>query len=293
MSLGLLSIIKRWGGKFTVWFFLLFFFLLLVRFPYGELKNWVIYEAGKQAGVQVVMSDSDILFPFGLAMADVTFSSENRATFFITPRLEKLVFRGSPFMLFSDEKVITFELVNGGKGKGQVSILDGGLSINIDTEEIKMDGLMVDNRLAIDEGIMSLSGKMEVYNEVSRGDADLALTVRGVLLRGVNPLLPEILISQLYAHAEKRGSQLLIKSLEADLQGIKVKGDGKITLNQNMKKSRLALKADVDISGAKEGPLKDYLPFLRSMVGQRDRFNILLSGDMDRPEIKLDGKRIR
>ncbi|MBE9504944.1 MAG: type II secretion system protein GspN [Proteobacteria bacterium] len=287
-----MSAINRRGGKFTAWFFLLFFFLLLVRFPYGELKSWAISEAGKKAGVQVVMSDSDFLFPFGLAITDVTFSSENPKTFFITPRLEKLVLRGSPFMFFSDEKVIEFELVNGGKGKGHVSISGGGLTVNIDTEEIKMDGLMVGNRLVIDEGTLSLSGNMEVYNEVSRGEGDLALTVRGVLLRGINPLLPEILISQLDAHAEKKGSQLLINSLKADLQGIKVKGDGKINLDQNMKKSRLALKADVDLSGAKEGPLKDYLPFLKGMVGQRDRFNVLLSGDLEKPNVKLDGKSI-
>lgn len=290
--MGLLSAIKWRGGKFAAWFFLLFFILLVFRFPYGELKNWIIFEAGKKAGVQVVMSDSDILLPFGLAMSDVTFSSENPKTFFIAPRLEKLVFRMSPFTLFSDEKIIKFELVNGGKGKGQVNISGKSLTVNIDAEGIIMDGLSVGNTLAIDEGAINLSGGIEVFKELSLGEGALSLSVSGVLLQGVNPLLPEILVSQLNADIEKKGPQLLIKSLEADLQGIKLKGDGKITLNQNMKKSRLSLNADVDISGAKEGPLKDYLPFLMGMVGQRDRFNILLSGDLERPEVKLDGKSI-
>ena len=283
-----MSLIKKERGKYALSFFILFIILVIIRFPYEETKRWAISEVSKEAGINLVMSESNIVFPFGLEMQDVAISSRNQS--FALPKIERLSFKTSPFALFSNEKTVHFNITNGGEGMGKVIVADGKIKVELDLNNIEVGGINYGSKLAVDKGTVTILGDIEISNNILKGDGSFKVGSKNLFIRGISPFLPEVNVNNVEASIIKSGGTLSINSLNTDIGGVTLAGDGNLKLNKNIKRSNISFKGDLNVAGAKEQYLKSYISFLQSMVGKKDQFKVAIKGNVSRPKLTLDGK---
>lgn len=262
--------------------------LIVIRFPYEEIKSWAISAISKEAGINLDMSESNIVFPFGLEMEDVALSSKNQS--FSLPKIERLSFKVSPFDLFSDEKTVHFKITNGGTGAGKFIITNGNIKVELDAKNIEIGGIVYGNNQAIDRGSVTIIGDMEIANNILKGNGSFKVEANDLFIRGISPFLPEVNVSNVGASILKSEGELTINSFKSDIGGVTLTGDGNLKLNKNMKKSNVKFKGDLNVAGAKEKYLKSYISFLKTMVGKKDSFKLALAGNIARPKLTLDGK---
>lgn len=276
--------------KYTLCFLLALFFFILVRFPYGELKRWAISTLGERAGIEIEIADAGFLFPLGMEMKNVTLRREGENGFTL-PGLENLALKAGPGIIFADEKTVRFRVVKGGSGGGTVRFTEGGATIKIESEGIEMDGLTYGSGVEIERGRFSLNGELTFRDSYLNGDGGVSVAARDILARGISPFIPELSMGSVNMTAEMREGEILLKSVAAEIEGIEIKGEGKVILSNNPMKSRIDLIADVDI-GKGGGPLKEFMPLLKGIGGEGSRFRVVISGDLKKPKLSVNGMEV-
>ena len=101
--------------------------------------------------------------------------------------------------------------------------------------------------------------------------------------------MPQLASKNLKIRLEKQGSDLLVKSVNGNVEGIDIKGDGKITLKQEIGNSGINLKLALDTSGSRNETI---VPLLSMVAGGADRLSVDLSGTLMRPKTLINGKKV-
>ena len=281
--------IKKPSFIYGLAFFLLLIFFAALRFPYSDFKLWALSAAGKKAGAEVSASEISFLFPLGMEFKDLSFFGKINGKRIKSPDFKLIGFRFKLLSIFSDEKRVSFYIENGGKGEGTIGLTGSAARVIIDSENIDISGLSYASDLDVESGTISLIADATLSSDVLKSEGDIDLATKGLMLKGNAIFVPQVASDNLNIRLKKQGSDLLVKSLNGNVEGIDIKGDGKITLKQDIGKSGIKLKLALDTSGSKN----DTIVSLLGMVsGGADRLTVDLSGTLMRPKTLINGKKV-
>ena len=81
----------------------------------------------------------------------------------------------------------------------------------------------------------------------------------------------------------------MVKSLNGNVEGIEIKGDGKIVLKQDLVKSGIKLKLALDSSGSKNETI---VPLLSMVSGGAASLSVDITGTLMRRKTLINGKKV-
>ena len=283
----------KWGRiKGAVLFIGLVVFFVIIRLPYDEIKNWAISSIAHRTGLIIDMKETRLLFPIGLKLRDVTFRMDNPKLSFVSPKLKALSFRPNLLSLFTGEKALTFEIAGKGRVSGVVIIKDNGSDIELESKDFILAGAGYGKKFRIDRGSLDLNGRLFVSQNHLEGGGELSFSASDLLLVDISPVAPKIKVDTLSAATQKDGAQINLKSFNANVEGVRISGSGRINLSDDPARSRLEISADVDMAGSREdGAFNDFIPLIKGISGG-DRFKLRLSGDFSKPALSINGKKV-
>lgn len=281
--------IKKPSFKYGLAFFLLLIFFAALRFPYSDFKLWALSAAGKKAGVEISASEISFLLPIGMEFKDLSLSGKINGKRISSPHFKLIGFRFKLLSIFSDEKRVSFYIENGGKGEGTVGLTSSAARVIVDAENIDISGLSYASDLDVESGAISLKADATLSRDLLKSEGDIDLATKGLMLKGTAIFVSQLASDRLNIRLEKQGSDLLVKSVNGNVEGIDIKGDGKIALKQDIVKSGINLKLSVDTSGSKNETI---VPLLSMVAAGADRFTVDLSGTLMRPKTLINGKKV-
>lgn len=281
--------IKKPSFIYGLAFFLLLIFFATLRFPYSDFKMWALSAAGKRAGVEINASEISFLLPIGMEFKDLSLSGKINGKRIKSPDFKLIGFRFKLLSIFSDEKRVSFYIENGGKGEGTVGLSSDSARIIIDSEDIDISGLSYAGDLEIESGEVTLKADVTLSSDALKSEGDVDLAMKGLMLKGAAIFVPQLASDNFKILLKKEGRDLVVKSVNGDVEGIDIKGDGKITLKQDIVKSAINLKLALDTSASKN---ESIVPLLTMVSGGDDRFSVDLSGTLMRPKTLINGKKV-
>ena len=270
-------------------FFLLLIFFAALRFPYSDVKLWALSAAGKKAGAEISASDISFLLPLGMEFENLKFSGKVNGKRINFPDFKLIGFRFKLLSIFSDEKRVSFYLENGGKGEGTVGLTRSTAIINVTAENIDISGLSYGSDLDVESGEVTLKADAILFRDLLKSEGEIDLATKGLMLKGAAIFLPQFASDDFQMLLKKQGSNLLVKSLTGDVEGVDIKGEGEITLNQDIVNSRINMKFSIDTSGSKNETI---VPLLAMVSGGAERLSVDLSGTLRRPKTLINGKKV-
>jgi type II secretion system protein N len=275
--------------KYGLAFFLLLIFFAALRFPYSDLKLWALSAAGKKAGVEISASEISFLFPIGMEFRDLKFSGKINGRRLRSPDFKLIGFRFKLLSIFSKEKRVDFYIENGGKGEGTIGLAGTEARVIIDSEDIDISGLGYADDLDVESGRVTLKADTTLSGDVLKSKGDIDLSTKGLMLKGAAIFVPQLASDRLNIRLKKEGSDLLVKSLNGNVEGIEIKGDGKIVLKQDLVNSGINMKLALDSSGSKNETI---VPLLSMVSGGADSLSVDISGTFMRPKTLINGKKV-
>ena len=281
--------IKKPSFIYGLAFLLLLVFFAALRFPYSDFKLWALSAAGEKAGVEISASEISFLLPIGMEFKDLKLSGNINGKLIKSPDFKLIGFRFKLLSIFSDEKRVSFYIENGGKGEGTIGFTGSAARIVIDSENVDISGLSYGSDLDVESGTISLKADATLSRNVLKSEGDIDLAAKGLMLKGAAIFVSQLASDNLKIRLKKQGSDLLVKSLNGNVEGIDIKGDGKITLKQDIGKSGINLKIELDTSGSANETI---VPLLGMVAGGADRLSIDLSGTLMRPKTLINGKKV-
>lgn len=281
--------IRSSSTGFGVAFFLLLVFFVALRLPYSDFKLWALSAAGRKAGVEISASEVSFLFPVGLELKDLKIAGKVNGRRISSPDLKLIGFRFKLFSIFSDEKRVSFYIENGGSGEGALGLSGSAARVLIDSKDIDISGLSYGGDLDVESGEISLKADATFPRDLLKSKVDADFAAKGLLLKGAAIFLPQLASDNLMVRLKKEGNALLLESVEGKVEGIEIKGDGKITLSQNMADSGINMKLAIDSSGSKNETI---VPLLAMVSGGAERLSVDLSGTLMRPKTLINGKKV-
>lgn len=270
-------------------FFLLLIFFAALRFPYSDLKLWALSAAGKKAGAEISASDISFLLPIGMEFEDLKFSGKVNGKRINFPDFKLIGFRFKLLSIFSDEKRVSFYVENGGKGEGELGLTASEAIINVAAENIDISGLSYGSDLDVESGEVTLKADAILFRDLLKSEGEIDLATKGLMLKGAAIFVPQLASDDFQILLKKQGSNLLVKSLTGNVEGVDIKGEGKITLNQDIVNSRINMKFSIDTSGSKN---ESIVPLLGMVSGGAERLSVDLSGTLRRPKTLINGKKV-
>jgi len=283
-------------GKKKVKYALLFLFALLVfaiiRAPYRELKMSAVRSLAMRAGMEVSLAESRFILPLGIEIKDLIIKGNSPKGRFVSPRLEELSLRLKLSTLFSDSRLINFRIVSGGVGEGSALFGNDSLKLQLAAANISVAGLRYGDNFEVRRGRVSVNGNFDFESNHLTGDASVAASGNDLLVRGLSPLLPDISIDSISLKADKSGEKIKLGSIEADSEGLRLKGSGKVLLKGDLPGSRVDIKAKVDIRNGANGAFGTFLPFLGAFSARKGELELEVHGEARRPEVSVNGQKI-
>ncbi|MDT8316691.1 MAG: type II secretion system protein GspN [bacterium] len=270
-------------------FFLLLVFFAVLMFPYADVKLWALSAAGKKAGAEISASEISFLFPVGMELKDLKFSGKVNGKRLRSPDFKLIGFRFKLLSLFSEEKRVSFYIENGGKGEGEIGLTAGAARIIIDSEDIDISGLSYADDLDVESGEVTLKADATLSRDLLESEGAMDLAAKGLMLKGSAIFVPQLASDRLKVRLEKEGSDILIKAVNGNVEGIEIKGGGRITLRQDVVNSGINLKLTLDTSGSKNETI---VPLLGMVSGGADRLSVDISGTLMRPKTLINGKKV-
>lgn len=268
----------------------LFFLFFLMRFPFGEVKIWAISSAARAAQLDISLRDSSFLLPLGLELEDLIIVQKSGV--FVTPKIDALGIKINPFSLIGNRKELSFYITNGGRGSGSITLEKNRAIISIESKLIHIGGLEFEKEASVERGKVSISGDMTLSNDYREGEGSLHVGGSDLMLRNISPFAPALSLKEFSAKVEKKGATVNITSLSLDMEGLLFKGSGSVNLAKPFEKSALDLGGKVDLSNGSSGSLSAIVSMIRGITGGGDTFNLRLSGNINRPDVKINDKKL-
>lgn len=281
--------IKKLSFIYGLAFFLLLIFFAALRFPYSDVKLWALSAAGKKAGAEISASEISFLLPIGMEFKDLKFSGKVNGKRIRFPDFKLIGFRFKLLSIFSKEKRVSFYIENGGKGEGTIGLTGTTARVIIDSEDIDISGLSYAGDLNVESGKVTLKADATLSRDALKSKGDIDLATKGLMLKGAAIFVPQLASENLNILLKKEGSNLLVKSLNGNVEGIEIKGDGKIVLKQDLVKSAIKLKLTLDSSGSKNETI---VPLLSMVSGGAASLSVDISGTLMRPKTLINGKKV-
>ena len=281
--------ISKPSFKYGLAFFLLLLFFAALRFPYSDLKLWALSAAGKKAGAEISASEISFLLPIGMEFRDLKFSGKVNGRRLRSPDFKLIGFRFKLLSIFSKEKRVGFYIENGGKGEGTIGLAGTEARIIIDLEDIDISGLGYADDLDVERGRVTLKADATLSRDALKSKGDIDLATKELMLKGAAIFVPQLASENLNIILKKEGSDLLVKSLNGNVEGIEIKGGGKIVLKQDIANSVINMKLALDSSGSKN---ESIVPLLSMVSGGEDSLSVDISGTLMRPKTLINGKKV-
>lgn len=283
--------LKKERRRYAALFIALFLLFFIARFPLKEARLWAISKAAASAELNISLGDSSLLLPLGLELENFAVAGKKRP--FVTPEIERFGIRANPISLIGGRKTFSFYIVNGGEGKGTVTLEDGRAEIAIDSTNIKTGGLRLENGASIEHGKISINGKATATADYMEGKGSLQVEGSDMLLKDASPFAPLLPLKEFSAKLEKNGANLKIKSLALAVDGLLFNGQGTVTLAKPATNSTLNLSGEVNLSKSSDSsPIYGLISMIRGMTGNEDSFTVQVSGTAMRPDLRINGKKL-
>ncbi len=286
------KIIRKRQVKIVLSFLFVLIVFVIIRAPYREIKIYVIQSLARRVGIEISLTDSRLALPLGIELENLIIKTDTPKTKFISPRIDKLSLQLEAATIFSGARSINFEILNGGTGKGNLFFDNESLVLQLVAADLNIAGLQYGNQFKVKKGEISIDGNIDINSNILTGNASVSASGNSLLIYWSSPFLPEILVDRFSITANKKNKKIDLRISEMSGEGIKLEGQGKITLNEQLPGSRINLKAKVEIKNGENGALGSYLPFLEAFSGRKKDINVTINGRMFAPRISVNGKKV-
>ena len=222
-----------------------------LRFPAIVFKP-VVVSAAKDLGINMDVSQMDLVFPLGLSMTDVEVIPQKRARRGI--HLEKLNIRPALISsIFGNEKYILKAMAYGGTSAAEVGVYGKDLSVSFTFDDLNLGEveLLKKRKWFVLSTALSGSGNLELPKGLlikGSGDLDAKLNSGIVKLGKIfAPDVQPVIVSSGTARLKMRGGRIEFNRFEEAGPQLSIKVTGSINLTSAPRHSRLALTVAINL----------------------------------------------
>ncbi len=287
----MMKLFRSAGVRYTLFFLIVCLFFLVVRFPYGELQSWALSYLGRRAGVEISVTGSSFVFPFGIKARGVTVRSVTAGRSFLIPAIEEVTLKPRLITLFSDGKRVFFRLRKGGFLGGVLVLRNDGIDIELESGGVDLTGLRFGDEIGVVSGVADFKGEIVLQDDILGGDGEMHIKTKDLVITGVSPLLSSLPVRSMVVEMVKRGGDIRLNPVTADVGGVELKGRGSIRLERDLMSSRIDFSFAAGTAGGKDGVFRGLIPILKGSAGG-ETFEMRLTGTLREPRLAVDGRRI-
>jgi len=163
---------------------------------------------------------------------------------------------------------------------------------SIKSDLIDIGGFKTTKGLSIEKGTLGISGELTASADYMKGEGSLDVRGSDLFIKGINPFIPELPVKAFSAKIEKEAASVRVKELSLEVEGLAFNGGGSVNLAKPLGRSSLDFNGKIDLFNSKEGPLSGIISMIRGMTGEKESFTVEVSGMINKPDFKIDGKRL-